>query len=270
MSKIETQEAWDLFGDHESIGHNAVYYDNKIARMPTAFNLEEEKLLHMVFSKLNSFEKNNSTVTLSKKELFENLNISGNSKYQRYKKIFKGIINKSYVEISDENAAIFGSVIRLVKWNYSGDKIEVKLTEEFMPYISELVDNFTMVRLEIVMKFKSKYTLSIYRWLCSWADNRIDFSENGRYITTKELKELCGLKEEDYVYNGKFNRSLFEKYVIDVAISEINFKTDMRVEYKKNKESNKVKTYAFHFVRSKNKEDSLYESTHTTDKPTSV
>ena len=108
-----------------------------------------------------------------------------------------------------------------------------------------------MVSLQSITNFKSKYSLVVYRWLCSWADNSTGFSENARYITTKELKELFGLTEQDYVYNGKFNRALFEQYAIESAVHEINEKTDLQVEYKKIKQGNRIKSYAFHFVRNR-------------------
>ncbi len=250
MAKIESQTQWNLFGEHEGNGITPVYYSNQIARMRTKFTLEEEKVIHVIFSKLNSFEKNNNVVVLDKRELFNVLGVRGDSKYKTYRKIFKGIIQKSYMEVLDKDGNMSqGIVITGIKWNTKQHKIEVFLNDLFMPYISDLVSNFTMVELENVVGFKSKYSLIIYRWLCSWADNSKNFSENARYISTKDLKELFGLAEQDYVYNGKFNRSLFEKHTIDSAVYEINNKTEMRVEYKKIKQGNRVKSYAFHFVR---------------------
>jgi len=250
MVKIETQTQWNLFGEQEKEQLTPVYYSNQIARMRTKFTLEEEKVIHVIFSKLKAFEKNPTTVTLDKRDLFRVLGISGDSKYKTYRKIFKGIIQKSYMEILDKDGNMSqGIVITGIKWNTKKHKIEVFLNDLFMPYISELVSNFTMVELENIVDFKSKYSLIVYRWLCSWANNSTNFSENARYISTKNLKELFGLDEQDYVYKGKFNRALFEKHTIDNAVLEINAKTDLKVEYKKIKQGNRVKAYAFHFVR---------------------
>lgn len=252
MAKITTQQQWELFGEIEEKGVTPVYYSNQIARMRTRFTLEEEKVLHVIFSKLNAFEKNDLKVTINKSELFDTLGVAGKSKYKRYRNIFKGIIQKSYMEILDtEGNMAQGVVITGVKWNTKEQPVELYLNQLFMPYISELVSNFTMVSLQSITNFKSKYSLVVYRWLCSWADNSTDFSENARYITTKELKELFGLTEQDYVYNGKFNRALFEQYAIESAVHEINEKTDLQVEYKKIKQGNRIKSYAFHFVRNR-------------------
>lgn len=250
MAKVTTQQQWELFGENDDKGITPVYYSNQIARMKTRFTLEEEKVLHVIFSKLNAFDKNDLIVKLDKRDLFSILGITGDSKYKRYKNIFKGIIQKSYMEILDTDGNISqGIVITGVKWNTKEHPIHVYLNQLFMPYISELVSNFTVVSLQSVTEFRSKYSLIIYRWLCSWADNSTEFSENARYITTRELKELFGLSEQDYVYNGKFNRALFEQYAIDSAMQEINEKTELHVEYKKIKQGNRVRSYAFHFVR---------------------
>ncbi|WP_425382865.1 hypothetical protein [Spiroplasma endosymbiont of Melieria omissa] len=78
---------------------------------------------------------------------------------------------------------------------------------------------------------------------CSWTDENKKI--NQRYITTKELKELFNLSIDDYVYNGKFHRKLFEKYTIEKAINEI---TNINVIYKKNKKGNKVQNYEFTWI----------------------
>lgn len=50
---------------------------------------------------------------------------------------------------------------------------------------------------------------------------------------------------DDYVYNGKFNRGDFEKRTIKPSIKEINDKTNIIIDFKKNKKGNKVQNYEF-------------------------
>lgn len=86
-----------------------------------------------------------------------------------------------------------------------------------MPYLEELVKNFTKINLDTVVTFNSKHSLTLYKWLCSWTDE--NKKTNQKYLTTKKL---LGLSIDDYVYNGKFNDSDFEKKTIKSANNEIN------------------------------------------------
>lgn len=259
MAEITNQEQWDLFGeDLDEIQDKPVYYSNHLARLQTRFTLEEEKILHIIFSRINAFEKNEPIIRINKTPLFKALGVKGNSKYLFYKNLFMKLIMKSYVEIIEthEDKALGtditqGVVIMSVNWNDTREPVAVMINPMFMPYISQLADNYTKVSLASVMNFKSKFSLSLYRYLCSWADNSQDVSENARYMTTKALKDLFGLDQDAYTVNGKFNRSVFERKTIDVAVKEINAGTDVRVEYKKIKKSGTVEAYAFHFVRLK-------------------
>lgn len=261
MPKILNQTQWDLFGEEpeDELKDQPVYYSNQLARMQTKFTLEEEKVLHVIFSRVNAFDKNEAIIRINKTPLFKALGVKGNSKYLFYKNLFMRLIMKSYTEVIDDHNGdktlgtdiTQGVVIYSVNWNDSKEPVSVMINPMFMPYISQLADNYTKVSLSSVMSFKSKFSLSLYRYLCSWTDNTEELQENARYITTKDLKDLFGLSEDAYTVNGKFNRSVFEKKTIDLAIKEINTNTDIRVEYKKIKKSGNVQSYAFHFIRVK-------------------
>lgn len=136
--------------------------------------------------------------------------------------------------------------IELFLFNFSYI-LKIEFNPRFLPYVEELLGHYTQLELDSVVEFKSKFSLSLYKYLSSWKDNgKVKDTNQYRYLSTRELKELLGLGKEDYVYNGKFNRSLFEKKTVDVAIEEINSKTnDLRVSYTKVKKGNRVIAYVF-------------------------
>jgi len=209
-----------------------IYYANIIARMHTKFTLEEEKALHLIFKQINSFEKNDTTIKLNKLDFFDKLELQSTNRYNRYRKLIRGLINKTFVELIDEKGGeLMGVVIYGSYWQPKESFFEVKLNDWFMPFIEELVKNYTKINLNNVLGFKSKHTLTLYKWLCSWTDE--NKKTNQRYITTKELKELFGLNIDDYVYNNKFSRADFEKKTIKSSIEEINNITNTYIKFKK-------------------------------------
>lgn len=223
-----------------------VYYANELARKYSKLTLEEQKVLHLIFSQIKPDEKNPTVFKLNKLDFFNKLELESEDRYNRYRKLIQGLIKKSYFEIKDiKGNETIGVVIHKAKWYKNEPYFEIFLDEDFMPYLEQLVKigYYTKVNLNSVLKLKSKHSLTLYKWLCSWTDE--SKSQSQRYIITKDLKELFGLSIDDYVYNGKFNRAHFERKTIKPAIGEIILKTDLAVSFKKNKKGNFVQNYEF-------------------------
>ena len=225
-----------------------VYYANELARKYCKFSLEEQKVLHLIFSQINPYQKNPTTFKLNKLDFFDKLDLESQDRYNRYRKLIRGLINKSFFEVKELNGdELMGVVIYNAKWYSKQPFFEVDLNPRFMPYLEQMVRNFTKVDLDSALKLKSKHSLSLYKFLCSWTDE--NKQTNQRYITTKDLKELFGLSKKAYVQNGNFNRASFERRTINPIINEINKKTNIIVSFKKKKKGNKVQNYEFNWIQ---------------------
>jgi len=227
--------------------HNKiVVISNDLARQNTRITLEEEKLLHCVFSQLNPHGKNNTKIMIKKDELFEKLGLTGGDRYVETKKKLKGLMHKSMVDVTIGETDIFGYVITHVISHHRSEWFEVILNEAFMPYVQELASHYTKLQLDSIVQFDSRYSLILYKYLASWAG---EHPERMLMVNTKQLKEMFGLSKDDYVYNDKFNRALFEKKTLDTAIDEINEKVPgFDVVYKKSKKGNRVQGYIIHWI----------------------
>lgn len=219
---------------------------NALTRRNSKFTLEEEQLLMCVLSQLNPYGKNPETIYLNKIDLFKKLGLESTTRYRELKERFRNMTGKMWVDIRDEHKnERFGWIITGVKSDFKSEYFEVKLNDMFMPYIQELVNHYTKLSLESIVQFDSKYSLDLYKYLSSWKDKDWD---QYRYLSTKQLKDLFGLNKEAYVRaNGKFDRYSFERKTVDVAIAEINKKTDMGVAYTKHKKGNRVQAYIFEY-----------------------
>ncbi|WP_342276330.1 replication initiation protein [Spiroplasma endosymbiont of Nebria brevicollis] len=225
-----------------------IYYSNFLARMNTKFTLEEEKALHLIFKQINAFGKNDTTIKLNKLDFFNKLELESTNRYPRYRKLIRGLIHKTYVEFVDNYGAEYvGVVINSSVWKPREPFFVVELTKMFMPYLELLIRDYTKVDLNSVCAFKSKHSLTLYKFICSWTDD--SKQTNQRYITTKDLKELFGLNISDYVYNDKFKRYDFERETIKKAINEINKVSNISLSFKKNKKGNKVLNYEFTWIQ---------------------
>lgn len=219
-----------------------IKYANELARKYSKLTLEEQKALHLIFSHIEPFKKKPTTFLINKVEFFEKLNLKGDSKYQRYNVIANNLILKTFIEIDNDKVSSKGVVIYNVEWKKKEPFFEVSLNPKFMPYLEQFIDYYTKIDLDSFVSFRSKHALTLYKFFCSWN------SEKKTIQTTKQLKELLGLSQETYVQSGKFNRSAFERDTIIKAIKEINFVSNLEIDYKKNKKGNKVLNYEFSWI----------------------
>lgn len=148
-----------------------IYYANQLTRMHTKFTLEEEKVVHLIFSQIKPFEKNPTTFKLNKLDFFNKLELESKNRYPRYRNLIHGLINKSFIKIKDlDGDDLIGVVITGSKWNKDKSFFDVDINWRFMPFIEQLVKNYTKLQLDSVLKLKSKYSLTLYKWVCSWSD----------------------------------------------------------------------------------------------------
>jgi plasmid replication initiation protein len=224
-----------------------VIISNSLARESSRYTLEEEKMAHYIFAHLNPYGENDTKIVLSKKKIINIFGGSSKSTYDTLKWRMKGMMMKSILSFKDDKTTLMGVLITLVKWVEGTDVVEITLNEGFMPYLQNLSSYYTRLDWKSIIAFNSKHALSLYKYLSSWAsDNEVTIAS----FTTKDLKKLFDLDKNDYMYNKKFMRHLFEKKVVDVAVNEINERAPgMRVTWQKTKKGNTVLGYVFEFLR---------------------
>lgn len=224
-----------------------VIISNALARESSRYTLEEEKLAHYIFAHLNPYGSNPTKIILSKKKIVSIFGVHSKSTYDTLKWRMKGMMLKSILSFKDDKTTLMGVLITLVKWEEGSDDVELTLNDGFMPYISNLSAYYTRLDWKSIVAFNSKHSLSLYKYLSSWAtdDEVIMIS-----LTTKEVKSLFDLEKSDYTYNNKFMRHLFEKKVLNVAMNEINERVPgFRLQWHKAKKGNSVLGYVFEFFR---------------------
>ncbi|GGC16417.1 replication initiation protein [Dyadobacter sediminis] len=105
--------------------------------------------------------------------------------------------------------------------------LKIKLSEDIRPFLFELKDNFTSFQLHSALKLSSKYAKRIYQLSSQWKD----IGETKAY-DLEELKIMLKLKDPTGKSNEQFERiSDFKKFVLDIAVRQINKHTDLKISY---------------------------------------
>lgn len=179
----------------------------------------ELKIMDYVISKIQPTDSGLITINTSMYELTRVLKLKTSGRtYSQIAQNLEDMRAKS-IKIYNENErsiTMTGWFERAKVWE--NGKIELKINEDFSPYLIDLKKNYTQYLLIDTIKLKSKYSILLYK-LMREADK-----DKGKSIailqgTPEEFKAWLGAPE-DYEYKD-LKRNILKK-----AVEEINLKID--------------------------------------------
>lgn len=223
---------------HEQI----IAMDNVLATKSTKFTIDEQRLFYITLASIKPNQKSNE-IEISKKAMFNMLGFTSYSNYSRIRQMFKKLAFASWIEFGDDEIFDDGFLFSAIRTTKT--KVYVKVTEKYIPLLIKLQPGFTRLLSDDAISFNSKFSMILYQQLMR-LNNKGDF---GVGFTTKELKTLFGLSKDDYVTKGHFDRSVFERRTINVAVKDINNKSKciQNLRYEKRKRNGRIQGYVFYF-----------------------
>ena len=115
----------------------------------------------------------------------------------------------------------------LPKWQEyveGGAEVKFKFADAIVPMLVELERNFTTYEITQVANLQSRYAMRLYEFL-------IRFKTTKKLeISIEDLRFRFGLLEHEYKAMGDF-----KKFVLDLAVKQINEHTDITVKYEQHK-----------------------------------
>ena len=205
----------------ESLKYKIITMDNILVTKSTKMEAEYQRLFYVTLASINP-NQTTEEVVINKAQLFDLLNLKSENKHYRLRKMFVKLMKRSMIsfEVDEEN---WEDGFLITKIKSDRKNIHVFFEKDYMPLLTHLSDNYTRLLNDDVIEFKSKFSMMLYQFLMRYNDNVKNLYPIT--LTTKEMKKLFGLNDDDYCRkNGKFDRVSFEKYTLDVAVKEINEK----------------------------------------------
>ena len=118
--------------------------------------------------------------------------------------------------------------------SYDQGTFEFTWANSVLPHILSLKNNYVVTDLNITSQFKSSFSWALYEYL------KAHYGYWHKELSKEALLRLFGVeKKKSYVGNT----ALFKKYVLDVAVNEINKFTEMEVSYKEIKQGRSIKGF---------------------------
>ncbi len=151
-------------------------------------------------------------------------------------------------------------VIRKFRWvqaiEYVQDAgvVRVQFSSPILPYLAELTERFTVYPIEDVSRLTSVHAIRLYELLVQWKG------------TGQREVELDWLRRAFMIEDAYKSISDLKKYVIDIAVRQINEHTPLQVSWTQRKTGRRVTHLRFEFV-AKSKAKTPSAAAAPADKP---
>lgn len=208
-----------------TIGEKQSYFVAKsndlIQQSRFTLSAQQNKVLLFLISKIRPYDKGEEVYSFTVKEFCEVCNIdetSGNN-YANTKKALKSLADKSiWVKQENGNEKLLRWIDR-VYLNKQTGCYEVSFHRDMLPYLFDLRKKYTQYCFSNILTMKSKYGIRLYELLKSYK-----YNNNTVTFTIDELKQL--LDAETYTRYPDFKVN-----VLDKAVEDINYCSDIEVSY---------------------------------------
>lgn len=197
------------------------------ARAYKTMSTAELQLFLLAVSKFDWKNENSNEIELDKIDTVKWLGINSNPTdlTQNLRRSIGMLTQHSWIEIAEKDKHLYesGQVICYMKIDrYS---IKLRFTPEFLPMFSDLYKSkgeFITLWLDDMMQMSSYRSIILYEHLRLLSDTR---KLNHTVISTIELKKLLNIPWEGrgaYLQpDGKFNRTMFEKGVLQPIVDDL-------------------------------------------------
>lgn len=218
-----------------------VMANNMILRSASNLNLNELKLLRFIIMQTKQGDKELFTFDVNVADMAESLEMSSDTLYRDLKTMTLHLMQE-VISIGDKKSDVWEQFHWVDICKYANGKLTIKISDELKPFLVGLRGNFTRYRLAEILRLNSIYAIRIYEILCGYmnennlphADVAIEVS-----ISIDEIRKVTDTTD-------KFERySSFKSKVIDVALKEINQKSNYHVTATPYKRGRTVKGYDF-------------------------
>ena len=211
---------------------NFIVKSNALIEARYRLSLQESHVILWLLTQIQPDDEDFKPYKLKITEFAKMIGVNADTQYSALQNVTKNLMERVMkIRVSENNPKELLQVAWLSSARYQQDKgcVFLEFSPQLKPYLLQLKSHFTKINIVDTLKFRSIYAVRIYELLTQYAPIK------KRDISIDELKEYCGINENEYSLYGHLKVK-----VIDRAKSEINTKTEYEVNYKEKKESRKV------------------------------
>lgn len=203
--------------------------------------------MDIIFALLSRLNKDDKPGTMYRLRVQELEKLTGREwNYHRLGIAVDSLVGRSY-HIEDGNSWLKVTMLASAEYLKGQGVIELEVSEKLRPYLINLKNNYTSYKLHSVLSLTSKYAKRVYELASQWKD----IGETKTY-SLDEFKYMLALKDPTGKEPEQYQQiSNLKKFVLDIAVEQINAHTDLTISYELIKEGRSYQKLCFHVAQQK-------------------
>ena len=220
-----------------------VVKDNALINASYNLDLVEQRLILLAIVEARESGKGinaNDPLTVHAESYINHFSVHRNTAYQALKDACKDLFARqfSYQEQRPKGVAnITSRWVSQIAYVDNSATVELIFAPAIIPLVTRLEEQFTSYELKQGSGLSSAYAIRLYEVLIAWRS-----TGKTPVIELSDFRQKLGVLETEYkrMYD-------FKKYVLDLAIKQINEHTDITVKVEQHKKGRSVSGFSFKF-----------------------
>ena len=213
-----------------------VTQSNKLVEARYNLPLSEQRLVMTMIASIRLEDEDFKEYRISVIDFADFLGIDRNSAHRELDKVTTSLMGRTLIFKEFDGPLKIGWVSS-AKYVEKEGAVILCFDPKLKPYLLKLKGNFTSCKLEMLLSFKSQYSMRIYNWLKQYEQIR------KREISVIDLREMLGLRNDQYVLYSNF-----KKDILVATQKELMKKADISFDFDELKSGRKVSTIHFNII----------------------
>jgi len=224
-----------------------VTQSNKLVEARYNLPVGEQRLILTMISKVQPDDEDFKPYRISVSEFAEFMDIDKNHVYVECKKTTEKLLTR-VVSVEEPDGLLQIGWLSSAKYVDGSGMVNLSFDPLLKPYLLQLKSNFTSSKLNMMVSFKSQYTMRIYTLLKQYERLK------EREIELGQLREILGIRKDLHVEYRDFKR-----HVLEATKKELAEKADLSFEFDEIKYGRRVGAIRFH-IFSKEPQESFHRT----------
>ena len=229
--------------------------DNSLMQASYTLDMVEQRLILLAIAKARETGHGiteNSLLEVHANSYINNFHVEKHTAYTVLKDASKSLFDR-YVTYHDVNPKTGKDRSFHCRWvdkiGYEPNSgiVFLRFTQDIVPLITRLEENFTKYELQQVARLTSAYAIRLYELLIQWRS-----AGKTPIFDLQIFRQQLGVEVNQYK-----TMSNFKTYVLDFALKQVNEWTDITAQYEQHKTGRIISGFSFKFRQKKPKKSNL-------------
>lgn len=230
-----------------------VVKDNALINASYNLDTTEQRLILLAIVRAREISKDvdaNSTLEVHAQHYMKQFNVDRHAAYEALKNAANSLFERKFSykgihEATQKEKVVKSRWVSRIAYVDSAGILELVFAPDVIPLITELEQSFTSYELKQISSLTSKYAIRLYELLIQWRS-----VGKTPVFLVDDFRFKLGLGSDEYKI-----MSNFKKKVLDIAVTQINEKTDIVTAYEQHKAGRNITGFSFSFSSKKTRDD---------------